>query len=72
MGNVNTIVEKVNGKKLLRELFILNGFFTFLFLVKPGSIVSGFIAMLLGFFYCLLTDSREGCTRLNACMAFFV
>ncbi len=50
MGNVNTIVEKVNGKKLLRELFILNSFFTFLFLVKPGSIVSEFITMQLGFF----------------------
>ena len=51
MGNSNRIGEKVNGKKLLRALFALSGFFAFQ--VIPGkldSIVREFVMMLPGFF----------------------
>lgn len=50
MRNTNKIGENVNGKKLSRVLFTLNGFFSFRFLGKLDSIVRVFIMMLLGFF----------------------
>ena len=50
MRNTNKIGENVNGKKLLRGSFTLNGFFPFRFLEKLDSIVRVFVMMLPGFF----------------------
>ena len=84
MRNTNKIGENVNGKKLLRVLFTLNGFFC-------SSRAEIMITGIVGNDYCSdgkclrvlmyrLFDASahnvkftdRGCTSLNACTAFFI
>lgn len=63
MSNSNKISKNVKGKKLLRGLFSLNGFFPFQISAKElGSIVRVFVMMLPSFF-CGIRGSGESGNR---------